>query len=201
MKKIIVFVLLLSFAWWFLSGGEETPVRNLGNGGTTLVAFGDSLTYGKGAPREETYPARLALLTGRNVVNLGVNGDTGAAAPRRLPEVLAQNPYMVLIEFGGNDFMRGVSFEQTLSAIEQIIDEVQGAGAVAVLVDTGGYYGMKKYSKAYKKLAKEKGAVFVPGILDGIWGEKDLMSDQIHPNAAGYKLVADKVHKYIKDYL
>ena len=201
MKKIIVLGLILIFAGWFLSGGEETPIKNVGNNRATIVAFGDSLTYGKGAAREKTYPALLEQLSGRAVVNLGLNGDTAAAAPRRLPAVLAQEPYMVLIEFGGNDFMRGVSFEQTLEGIAQIIDQVQAAGAVAVLVDTGGYYGMKKYTKAYKKLAQEKGAVFVPGILDGIFGERDLMSDQIHPNAAGYKLISEKVYNYIKPYL
>lgn len=201
MKKIIVILLLLAFVGWFLLGGEEAPVQNVGNAGTNIVAFGDSLTYGKGASREQTYPARLAQLSGRNVINMGLNGDTGAAAPRRLPQALAQDPYMVLIEFGGNDFMRSVSFEQTISAISKMIDDVQAAGAIAVLVDTGGYYGMKKYTKAYKKLAKEKGAVFVPGILDGIFGERELMSDQIHPNATGYQMVADKVYEEIKDYL
>ena len=186
---------------YWLWGREKPEIKNAGKTGTTIVAFGDSLTYGKGAPRDQTYPAVLAELTGKNIVNLGLNGDTGAAAPRRLPQVLEHSPYMVLIEFGGNDFMRGASFDQTLASISQIIDEVQASGAVAVVVDTGGYYGMNKYTKAYKKLAREKGAVFVPGLLDGIFGKKDLMSDRIHPNAAGYKIVAERVYKEIKDYL
>ena len=201
MKKIIL-LLLLCTAVYFLWGRGKTPeIKNAGAGGYTVVAFGDSLTYGKGASRAETYPARLAQLSGKQVVNLGLSGDTAAAAPKRLPQVLEQNPYLVLIEFGGNDFMRSVPFEQTKAAMTQMVDAVQASGAIAVIVDTGGYYGMRKYTKAYKKLAKEKGAVFVPGILDGIFGEKELMSDQIHPNAAGYKRVADKVYKYIKDYL
>lgn len=200
MKKILILVLILAGVYW-LWGREKPEIKNAGKTGATIVAFGDSLTYGKGAPRKQTYPAVLAELTGKNIVNLGLNGDTGAAAPCRLPQVLEHRPYMVLIEFGGNDFMRGAAFEQTLASISQIIDEVQAAGAVAVVVDTGGYYAMEKYSKAYKKLAREKGAVFVPGILDGIFGKKDLMSDQIHPNAAGYKIVAERVYKEIKDYL
>ena len=200
MKKIILILLVCAAVYW-LWGTEKPEIKNAGARGNTIVAFGDRLSYGKGASREDSYPARLAQLSGKQVVNLGLNGDTAAAAPKRLPEVLAQKPYMVLIEFGGNDFMRSVPFEQTTAAIAQMVDAVQAAGAIAVIVDTGGYYAMKKYTKAYKKLAKEKGAVFVPGILDGIFGEKELMSDQIHPNAAGYKRVADKVYKYIKDYL
>lgn len=155
----------------------------------------------KGAPRNQTYPAVLTELTGKRVINLGVNGDTGAAAPRRLAQVMEHKPYMVLIEFGGNDFMRSVPFEQTMASVSRIVDEVQAAGAIAVIVDTGGYYGMRKYSKAYKKLAKEKGAVFVSGILDGVFGQRALMSDQVHPNAAGYKIVAERVYEEIKDYL
>ena len=97
--------------------------------------------------------------------------------------------------------MRNVSLPQTVSAMEQMVDAVQASGAVAVIVDTGGSGLMKPYSKAYRKIAQEKGAVFVPGILNGIFGKRNLMSDQIHPNAAGYQLVAEKVEKAIKPYL
>lgn len=200
MKKSVL-ILLAALAAFFMFGREKTQIKNLGNPGETLVAFGDSLTYGHGAERERSYPAVLARKTSRSVVNLGLNGDTAAAAPRRLAEALAQNPYMVLIEFGGNDFMRGVPLEQSVAAVGEMVDAVQAAGAVAAVVDTGGYYGMKKYTKAYKKLAREKGAVFVPGILDGVFGRRGLMSDQIHPNARGYELVADKVYKAIEAYL
>ena len=138
---------------------------------------------------------------GRPVINLGRNGETAAHAAQRIEEVLAHDPYMVLIEFGGNDLMRSVPFEQTTAAVEQMVETVQAAGAVAVVVDTGGSPLMGRYSKAYKKIAREKGAVFVPGILDGIFGKKDLMSDQIHPNTVGYALIAEKVEQAIKPYL
>ncbi len=200
MKKIIFFLIICA-AVYFVWGRAETVIKNADARGNTIVAFGDSLTYGKGAARDQTYPAYLMKRTGKNIINAGLNGDTAAAAPRRFAQVTEQAPYMVLIEFGGNDFMRSVPFEQTLSAMAQMVDRVQEMGAIAVIVDTGGYYGMKKYTKAYKKLAREKGALFVPGILDGVFGERALMSDQVHPNAAGYEKVADKVYKHIQDYL
>ena len=200
MRKIILVLLAMAgiYFWWHT---EKTEIKNTGATGTTIVAFGDSLTYGQGAARDKTYPAVLAQLTGKEVVNLGLNGDTAANAPSRLEQVLEHKPYMVLIEFGGNDFMRSVPFEQSIAAVEQMVERVQSSGAVAVIVDTGGYYSMKKYTKAYKKIAREKGALFVPGILDGIFGKRGLMSDQIHPNAEGYKLVADKVYAHIKPYV
>ncbi len=187
-------------AAWFLLGGK-TEIKNLGNSGQTVVAFGDSLTAGYGAGKDKAYPAVLGRMINRPVVNLGLSGDTAANAPARLPQVLQANPYMVLIEFGGNDFMRSVPFDQTEQAMRQIVDEVQSAGAVAVLVDTGGYPGMSRYTKLYKQIAKEKQALFVPGILDGIFGKSKYKADPIHPNAAGYEIVAQKVHKAIKPYL
>ncbi len=200
MKKFILAVLLLAVIV-YMSGKKKPEIKNVDNTGANVVVFGDSLSYGYGAPRGQSYPDLIGQKISRSVINLGRNGETAVGAARRVEEVLEQNPYMVLIEFGGNDFMRGVDFQQTVQAVSDMVDQVQSAGAVAVVVDTGGYYGMKKYSKAYQKLAKEKGAVFVKGILDGVFGKTALMSDQIHPNAKGYEIVADKVYQDIKDYL
>ena len=193
-------MLLLFGAGWFMSGGK-TEIKNVGNPGKNIVAFGDSLTAGYGAGKDRAYPAVLSQMVSRPVINLGLSGDTAANAPSRLPQVLQAEPYMVLIEFGGNDYMRSVPFLQTEQAIRQIVDEVQSAGAIAVLVDTGGYPAMGRYSKLYKQIAKEKQALFVPGILDGIFGKSKYKADPIHPNAAGYEIVAQKVHKAIKPYL
>lgn len=200
MNKYFWVLIIIFAAGWFLFGGK-TEIKNLGNSGQTVVAFGDSLSAGYGAGKDNSYPAVLGRMISRPVVNLGLSGDTAAKAPARLPQVLQANPYMVLIEFGGNDYMRSVPFEETEQAIRQIVDEVQSAGAIAVLVDTGGYPGMSRYTKLYKQIAKEKQALFVPGILDGIFGKSKYKADPIHPNAAGYEIVAQKVHKAIKPYL
>lgn len=200
MKKIFLLVLCVALLYWAF-GPQKAEIKNLHNPGLAVVAFGDSLTAGYGAGRENSYPSVLAKRISRPVVNLGLSGDTGAAAPVRLEYVLEQNPYMVLIEFGGNDFMRGVGLDETEKSIRQIVDAVQQAGAIAVLVDTGGYSQMARYTKLYKQIAKETGSVFVPGILDGIFHQNKYKSDQIHPNAAGYEIVADRVHKVIKPYL
>ncbi len=200
MKKIILIILLL-VGFFYLTGQKKAEIKNVGNQGLNVVVFGDSLSYGKGAPRGQTYPDLLREKINRSVINLGRNGETAVGAAKRIEEALAQNPYMVLIEFGGNDFMRGVDFAQSLQAVSDMVDKVQEAGAVAVVVDTGGYYAMRKYTKAYRKIAQEKGAVFVEGILDGIFEKKELMSDQIHPNAKGYAIIAEKVEKEIKEYL
>lgn len=198
MKKWIGLLLVAACAYYFMKDTAE--IKNLHNPGTAVVAFGDSLTAGYGAPRGSAYPAVLAAKLGREVVNLGMSGETAAHAPSRLPEVLAQNPHMVLIEFGANDFMQNRRMEDALAAVTEIVDAVQQAGAVAVIVDTGAP-GMGHYSRAYKKLAEEKGAVFVPGILEGIFNKRQYKSDMVHPNAAGYEIVAERVYERIKPYL
>ncbi len=197
MKKIILGVLILLGVWYFMT--DKPVVKNVGRPVHTLVAFGDSLTAGYGGGGV-SYPGVLAELTGLTVINEGLSGETAAHAPERLEQVLSHQADMVLIEFGANDFMQGRSLEVAVAAVAQIVDAVQAQGAVAVIVDTGGP-GMGLYTKAYKKLAQEKQALFVSGILKGIFNKKQYKSDMIHPNGAGYRLVAEHVYKEIKPYL
>lgn len=199
MKKLIFCILILMglFYWW---KHTRTEIKNFPNSHRKVVAFGDSLTAGYGAPAGSSYPDFLARKINRPVVNLGVSGETAAQAPARLQDVLDERPYMVLIEFGANDFMRKQSTQAAVQAVEHIVNEVQKAGAIAVIVDTGGP-GMGDYTKAYKKMAREKGALYVPTILKGIFFKPSLKSDQVHPNAQGYQKVAGKVYKVIHKYL
>ena len=185
---------------WYL-WPSQPDIKNSGRPVQTIAAFGDSLTAGYGAGgKGNAYPAVLERLTGKTVINLGLSGDTAAHAPARLPDVLATQADMVLIEFGGNDRIRGGSPQEAAAAVRQIVEAVQAAGAIAVVVDTGGPQ-MGAYTEAYKKIAKEKQAVFVPGILQGIFNKRSLKSDMIHPNAAGYEIIAQRVYKAIKPYL
>ena len=199
MRKWITGLAVLGGILFWLSG--KAPVKNAGRPVQKIVAFGDSLTAGYGAGGvQNSYPAVLAALSGKQVINLGLSGDMAVNAPARLPQVLAENPDMVLIEFGANDRIRNLGHEGAARAVAQMVDAVQAAGAVAVIVDTGGPQ-MGAYTAAYKKIAKEKQAVFVPGIMRGIFNKRELKSDMIHPNAAGYQIVAERVYKVIKPYL
>ena len=187
-------------AIFYLLKGRKAEIKNFPNQNQVIVAFGDSLTAGYGAADGASYPDVLAKKMNRPVINMGLSGDRAVSAPARLPDVLREQPYMVLIEFGANDFLHQQSMQKAVSAVAQIVDEVQSAGAIAVVVDTGAP-GMGEYTKAYKKLAKEKGALFVPGILKGIFFHREYKSDQVHPNEQGYAKIADKVYETIKNYL
>ena len=194
MRKFIFLPLILCL------GCSAKPL-NMDNTGRTIVAFGDSLTYGTGAELQESFPALLGKMLNMPVINLGVPGDTARAGANRKEQISRHNPYMVLIEFGGNDAMRGRPFAETKAAIEEIIDYVQSLGAIAVVVDTGGNFKMSPYTKMMKQLAKDKKAFFVPAIMEGIFYKTHLKADSVHPNAAGYKLIAEKVYKKIKHLL
>ena len=191
---------LFFFIFFIIACGQKTP-KNYPNNNTDIIAFGDSLTYGYGAKKEESYPAYLSKMTGRDIINLGISGDTSAMGLARINEIEKYSPYMVLIEFSANDFFRKIPKQNTEQNLRQIVQNVQNLGAIAVLVDTGGAYPMEAYTKIQKQISKEYNALFIPGIMNGIYNKKNLKSDQIHPNEEGYKIIAAKVKKEIEKYL
>ena len=196
-KKYFYLILILFCA---IACGHKDPT-NYPNSNTDIIAFGDSLTYGQGAGRSETYPAYLSEMIGREVINLGVNGDTSAMGLARINQIKKYSPYMVLIEFSANDLFRKIPKGQTENNLREIVRKVQDMGAIAVLVDTGGAYPMETYTKIQEQIAKDYNTLFVPTIMNGIYNKKSLKSDQIHPNGEGYKIVAAKVKKEIETYL
>jgi lysophospholipase L1-like esterase len=197
MKKLLF--LFTITALFFTACGAK--LLNVNNDGTDIIAFGDSLTAGYGADKGSSYPAVLSDIIKKPIINLGVSGDTARQGADRKSDILKYNPYMVIIEFGGNDAMRGRPFVETQKALEEIVDYVHKAGAIAVVVDTGGNFKMGPYSKMMKNLAKVKNALFVPEIMDGIFSAPALKSDAVHPNEKGYKIIAEKIYKKIKPYI
>lgn len=202
-SRITVILLLIML----ISGcapGKRSNVKNIHSAtGTTLVCFGDSLTAGKGAPLGSDYPSILAERLSLTVINAGISGDTAAQAINRLErDVLKHNPKIVIVELGANDLLRSggsyTAIDETFSDLEAIIDEIQENGAVVVLA---GIYVNYYISEKYKSLAKRKGAVLVPDIMDGILNDPKLMSDTIHPNAAGYEIMAEKFIEVLEPLL
>ena len=185
----------------FFLAGCAPYIENRDSKGSNIICFGDSITYGLGAPEGEDYPARLSELLNRDVINAGVSGDTTAEALERLREdVLQRNPYIVIAQFGGNDFLRKIPKEDTLKNMEEIISGIQDSGAMVALCDPSGGIVLGNYRKGYKRLAKKTGSIFIPGLLEKIIRNPSLKSDYIHPNAKGYKIIAEKICERIKKY-
>ncbi|MDX1775197.1 MAG: arylesterase [Desulfobulbales bacterium] len=179
--------------------GSPEPIALTGK---NIICFGDSLTFGTGAPPDKSYPAQLAEMVAQPVMNAGIPGDTTARALQRLErDVLSKSPRIVLITLGGNDLKNGVDRKIAFKNLRTIAAAIKAEGAVVVIGGIKLLFWDRGYEKAYEKLAEDAGIVLVPDILGGIMGNKELMHDTIHPNSAGYKIMATKFYKAIKPYL
>ena len=183
-------------------GGDFAAVRNLGSLGKTIVCFGDSLTEGVGAGGGKSYPTLLGEALQMDVINAGRRGDTAAAGLTRLDrDVLAKDPRLVVLLFGGNDFLRRVPIDKTQKDLEQMIRRIQDQGAMVALVGLKlGLLG-DEYSPLFKKVASDSGALLIPNVLKGILTDPRLKSDTIHPNGAGYAIMAERILKRVKPLL
>ena len=167
--------------------------------GSTVLALGDSLTFGTGASAETSYPTVLAGLTGWNVVNAGVPGDTSAQALARLPALLAEHqPKLVIVSIGGNDFLRKLPESDTRTHVHAICKQSLDAGAQVLLVavpraTVAAALGQMTDHALYAEVAKD---LKIP-LQREAWGEvlaqPDLRADAVHANARGYAQFARSV--------
>lgn len=173
---------------------DYRAIRNLASRGTTLVCFGDSLTQGVGAGPGEDFPSLLAAALPIPVVNAGVAGETTADGLRRLErDVLSQNPRLVVVFFGGNDFLRRVPREQIRRNLEVVVERIQVAGAMVVLVGFRAGLLTDEMGPLYEEVARDRGVLYIPDALKGILTDSGLKSDAVHPNGAGYRKLADRL--------
>ncbi len=162
--------------------------------GATVLAFGDSLTYGTGAGDEETYPRVLAALTGLEVVNEGVPGELSAAGRERLPEVLeALSPALLVLCHGGNDFLRRLDPALTEANLLAMIELARSRGVAVVLVGVPDPGIVLSSHELYARVAEKAGVPLENDIVPALLSDPALKSDAIHPNAAGYRRMAEAV--------
>ncbi|WP_439750153.1 GDSL-type esterase/lipase family protein [Kingella oralis] len=171
--------------------------------GDAILAVSDSLTAGFGAPKGADYPAQLAQILGHKVINGGVSGDTSAQALARLPDLLVQKPKLVVVSIGGNDFLQRQPESGTRENIRKMVADIRATGVPAVLVaiphfTTGALLGMVSEHPLYAELADELDVPLLKGAWADILGDKDLKSDAVHANAAGYRLFAEQLAGFLR---
>jgi len=164
-----------------------------------LLAFGDSLTYGIGANEEESYPAQLARLAGRKVVREGVPGEVSAAGLARLPAALdAHRPRLLLLCHGGNDFLRRLPKEKAADNVRAMIRLARDRGIDVLLIGTPEPGITMTPAAFYGEIAKDFRIPYEGDVLGKILRDNGLKADQVHPNAKGYLLMAERVAELLR---
>jgi acyl-CoA thioesterase-1 len=177
-----------------------------------IVCFGDSITEGFGLDADQSFPSQLQHdlnLQGwaYRVVNMGVSGYTTQDGVAQLPMALAEKPAIVVVEFGGNDGLRGIPLSIMQANLAQMIEAFQGAKAQVILAGMSlpPNYGpefIRKFEAMYKDLAQKYKVTLIPFLLEGVGGHDEFMQrDGIHPNAAGARKVEALVMKALKPLL
>ena len=183
-------------------GGEPTQAAL--PAGSTVIALGDSLTYGYGASTETAYPAVLASMTQWRVVNEGVSGNTSADVLARTEQVISKNPDLVLLSVGGNDVLQRVQPSTTTANITATINQFKSADIPVVLIaqpyfSTSALFGKASDNPIYEDISEAEG---VPLYADGwstVLSDDALKSDRIHANTAGYRQFAEGLYGYLQE--
>jgi lysophospholipase L1-like esterase len=163
-----------------------------------VLAFGDSLTYGTGASSGQSYPEVLASLIGRPVVNVGVPGEVSASGLTRLPAMLARyNPSLVILCHGGNDFLRRLDPEETSRNLKAMVELIRSQGADVILIGVPKLGFGLGVPKLYSNIAAQYAIPLQKDILLDLLSDNAMKSDAIHPNATGYRLMAEAIYEVI----
>jgi len=177
---------------------SQAPLKPL-ESDATILAFGDSLTYGTGTSRDKSYPAVLAKMTGLKVINAGIPGEISANGLARLPTLIKQhNPALIVICHGGNDILRKMNLAQTRDNIQKMISLAQSNQTQAMLIGVPEFGLFLDTLPLYPELAEENNIPIADGILGEILAKNTLKSDQIHPNTKGYQILAERITSILK---
>lgn len=177
-----------------------------------IVAFGDSLSAGFGLPPGQGYPDYLQQELDRarlryRVVAEALSGDTSSGGVARLPQVLAHKPYLVILELGANDGLRGMPVTETRRNLNTMIGTIKESGAILLLagITLPRNYGddyIREFDRVYPELARKHGVPLLPFLLEGVaLNPKLMLSDALHPNADGNRIVAGNVFRALQPLL
>lgn len=216
------FCLFFILAAWLTSCSASTEKKQAEEGtqvvattaNKTILFFGNSLTAGYGIDPEESFAGRIqtrldSLKKEFRVINGGLSGETTAGGLSRLDWFLEEEPYLFVLELGGNDGLRGIALTETKKNLLAIIDKVQAKYPNTKIILAGmqippnmGQEYTEEFKAIYPAVAKEKNIELIPFLLEGVAGNPDLnLPDGIHPTAEGHRLVMETLWPYISKAL
>ncbi len=197
MKQVYTLILIVTI---FITACSESPSLKPLPDNAVILTFGDSLTYGTGVnSATQSYPAKLAELTGLIVINKGIPGETSEQGLTRLPAVLDEiQPDLVILCHGGNDLIRKLGKEQLKNNLDKMITVIKKSGAQVILIGVPNFSLMLNVPELYPDLAQQYVIPAQLTILPKIERDPALKSDPIHPNEQGYALMADEIYQILK---
>lgn len=195
MKQILIvsgIVFLIAVGGYMFFGGK-TDIQNVPPKNNTIVIFGDSLAQGVGSTDGHDLASVIAQKTGKAVLNRGRSGDTTRDALERVASVTDENPGVVIVILGGNDVLKKIPKEETFHNLEKMITIFHEQGSAVVLVGVrNGVVGDGRGAD-YEDLARNTGSAYMSDILNDVFGKRQYMSDTVHPNDAGYVIIAERL--------
>jgi len=198
-NRIFLLIVPLFAVLVLFTACSESPQLSPLAADATILAFGDSLTFGTGAGESESYPAVLTSLTGRTAVNAGVPGEVSATGVQRLPELLELvHPALLILCHGGNDLLAHQNHQLIADNLRAMMRIAAERSVPVLLVAVPAPDLSLKPPPLYEELAKEFHVPLEAKILPNILSKGNLKSDYIHPNAAGYRMFAEALLKLLK---
>ncbi len=198
MNRITLSLIYLAFIF-LLIGCSENKLSPLGQN-ATILAFGDSLTFGVGARLNESYPKILAELTNLNVVNAGISGETTAQGLARFSSQLDKyQPQLVILLEGGNDILRGHDLNNTKQNLALMISLAKERQIELLLIGVPEKKLFSNSADLYDQLADEYNVAYEGKLLSELLKTPKYKSDMIHLNAKGYREFALRIAEILKD--
>jgi acyl-CoA thioesterase I len=177
-----------------------------------IVCYGDSITAGYGLAEGQSFPDALDKLLHAagyqyKIENKGTSGATTKDAVASLQTVLHLHPEVVILEFGGNDGLRGLPLQQTRRNLDQVISVLQAAHIKVLLagITLPPNYGpdyVHQFDQVFTTLAAEHHTAFVPMIYKNLIDVPGtIQRDGIHPTAKGSQIIAQTLLPVLKPLL
>ncbi len=183
----------------FLAACGAKPLPSLSYS-DTILAFGDSLTAGYGTSKDKSYPAVLAELTGRTVINAGISGETTQQGLERFEATLEKHsPRLIILLMGGNDILQNLSFATAKQNLASMIEIAKRRNIPVIFLGVPEKNLFSDAAPIYQELADEHGLVFDNALVGKLLKSPGLKSDTVHLNANGYRKLAEALHDLLQD--
>ena len=190
-------LMMLTGIMALIACGGEPELRPLPDD-ANILAFGDSLTAGRGVSSEQAYPVVLQSMSGRTVINAGVSGELTEEGLQRLPALLQEhNPDVMILLEGGNDILQNRSLTAARANLSAMITLAKNHGSDVVLVGVPTKSLFAKSAEFYSELAEEHHIPFEKNIIGSLLKQPAMKSDSVHFNAAGYRALAEAIHQVL----